>query len=45
MMAHRTFADLDDFVDEAVKVKTLFHHGKVKDKTMEAHLLLLRLVF
>lgn len=45
MMTHRTFADLDDFVDEPVKVNTLFHHGNVKDKTMGTHLSLLHLVF
>lgn len=45
MMTHRTFADLDDFVDATVKVNTLFHHGKVKDKTVGTHLSPLHLVF
>ena len=45
MISHHTFADLDNFVEETVKVNTLFHHRKVKDKTMGTHLSLLHLVF
>lgn len=34
-MVYQMFADLDDFIDETVKVKTLFHLVKDMDETME----------